>query len=163
VLVGLGLPRPIHYLARSSLFGHWRPFDWLMRSLNAIPIRREGADRPAFRESVRRLRAGEAILLFPEGSRTRDGSIGLIKPGVWNLAHRARVPIVPAVIDGAFEAWPRGRRLPRWHAVRVLFGAPIGLGTIDTAGSAGLSALLQERLEALLRQCRATRQAVEAS
>ena len=160
VLVGLGLPRQMSYLARRSLFPHSRALAWLMRSLNAIPVRRSGRDVEAFRESVRRLRAGAALLMFPEGTRTADGEIGRLRPGVWNIAHRARVPIVPAAIDGAFEAWPRTRRLPRPYPVRVMYGRPISVAEIDAAGSGGLNAILTERLRDLLRRCRAVRSAV---
>jgi 1-acyl-sn-glycerol-3-phosphate acyltransferase len=146
VLIGLGLPRQINYLARESLFRHWRPFAWLMQSLNAIPLRLGASDMRAFRESVKRLQAGEVLLLFPEGTRTRDGRIGRLLPGVWNIAHRARVPIVPAVIDGAYQAWPRTHLLPRPHPIRVMYGPPISLAEIDAAGSDGLTALLSDRL-----------------
>lgn len=155
-LIGLSVPRQINYLARDTLFRHSRAFSWVMRSLNAIPVRREGGDMASFRESVRRLEAGRALLLFPEGTRTPDGRIGPIRPGLWNIAHRARVPIVPAVIDGAFKAWPRTRLLPRPRPIRIMFGPPIPLADIDTIGSDGLCALLFERLNDLLRQCQAT-------
>jgi 1-acyl-sn-glycerol-3-phosphate acyltransferase len=161
VLVGLGLSRQINYLARRSLFRHWRAFSWLMLSLNAIPVRHDGSDVAAFRESVRRLRAGEVLLVFPEGTRTPDGEVGRLLPGVWNMAHRARVPVVPAVIDGAFEAWPRSARLPRPHRIRVMYGGAVSAAELDALGSEGLRMLLTERLRGLLKACRAVRRAVD--
>lgn len=161
VLVGLGLPRQMSYLARRSLFRHSRVFSWVMLSLNAVPVRAAGSDVRAFRESVRRLKEGDALLLFPEGTRTYDGEIGALHPGVFNIAHRARVPIVPAAIDGAFESWPRGRRLPRPYPVRVMFGRLISVAEIGAAGSEGLRAMLRDRLGDLLRRCRATRSAAD--
>lgn len=159
-LVGLLLPRQIHYLARASLFTGPRAFAWLMRSLNAIPVRREGGDRQSYRESVRRLRAGEAVLMFPEGTRTPDGEIGPLRPGVWNLARRAGVPVVPAVIDGAFEAWPRNRLLPRPAPIRVLFGRPIPAAAIAATNARAFSADLAARLADLLARSRAITAAV---
>jgi len=156
-LIGLGAPRQISYLAAAYLFDLWRGFTWLIRSLNAIPVKRTGGDRQAYREMVNRLRAGGAVLMFPEGTRTWDGSIGPLRPGVWNIARRAGAPIVPAVIDGAHEAWPRGTPCPRPHPVRVMFGPPISAERVRALTSDGLTDLLSERLNGLLDRCRATR------
>lgn len=124
VLVAAGLPRQVHYMARRSLF-RVPGFRGLIRSLNAFPVRRGGVDLSAVRETVARLGAGELVLVFPEGTRTDDGRIQPLRRGVELLARRARVPIVPVVIDGAYEAWPRSRRWPRLGTIRVEFGRPI--------------------------------------
>lgn len=126
VVVGIALDRPIHFMARDTLFSI-PGFGSLIRALNAFPVRRATADLEAMREALRRLRSGDPVLLFPEGTRTKNGEIGPVHAGVVLLAARAGVPIVPVVIDGAFEAWPRHRPLPRRHPIRVLFGDPIAV------------------------------------
>jgi (E)-4-hydroxy-3-methyl-but-2-enyl pyrophosphate reductase len=124
ILVAVGMPRPFHPMARATLFRVW-PFAWLIRSLYAFPVRRASADFGAVREALRRLKDGQVVLMFPEGTRTLDGSIGPLQGGPTLIAARAGVPIVPMVIDGALEAWPRHRRLPRPHTVRVAVGEPL--------------------------------------
>ena len=125
ILVAVGMPRPFQPMARESLF-RVAPFRWLIRSLYAFPVRRGTADFGAVREALRRLRAGAVVLMFPEGTRTRDGSIEPLQGGPVTVALRGGVPIVPMVIDGAFEAWPRTQMLPWPHRVRVACGTPVG-------------------------------------
>jgi len=124
ILVAVGMPRPFQPMARESLF-RVAPFRWLIRSLYAFPVRRGTADFGAVREALRRLRAGAVVLMFPEGTRTRDGSIEPLQGGPVTVALRGGVPIVPMVIDGAFEAWPRTQMLPWPHRVRVVCGTPV--------------------------------------
>ena len=109
VVVGLGLSRPIQSMARDSLFRN-RLFRLLITSLNAFPVKRNAADYAAMHESLDRLREGKQLLLFPEGTRTRDGSIAPLHPGLALLAHRTNAAVVPVTIEGAFECWPRGAR-----------------------------------------------------
>ncbi|MHC4199764.1 MAG: lysophospholipid acyltransferase family protein [Planctomycetota bacterium] len=123
VVVGCGLTRPVHYMARATLFRGL--FATLIRSLNAFPIARGGADRGAVKEFIRRARAGNVVMLFPEGTRTHDGRVGPIKPGVGALAIRAGAPVVPTYIGGTFDAWPRTRKLPRCVPLSIHFARPI--------------------------------------
>ncbi len=132
ILYAVGMPRPFHPMARDSLF-RVAPFRWLIRSLHAFPVKRRTADMGAVREALRRLKRGHVVLMFPEGTRTRDGAVGRMQGGPVTIAARAGVPIVPMAVDGAFEAWPRARRLPRPHPVRVACGAPIAIGPDEQA------------------------------
>ena len=122
-LVAACLPREMHFMARRSLFRN-PLFRALIVRCNAFPIERDTADVKGVKEAIARLEAGHLLLVFPEGTRTRDGSIGRMKPGVGILAERAAVPIVPVLIDGAHEAWPKGRLLPHPGRIRVVFGRP---------------------------------------
>jgi len=123
-LIGLGCPRQMNYLARRSLFA-FAPFRWLIASLGAIPIDLEGSGIDGLKESLRRLRRGEMLLVFPEGTRTYDGRIAPFRPGFTTLAVRSQAAILPAAIDGAFAAWPRRRRFPRPGRIAVHYGKPI--------------------------------------
>ncbi len=109
--VGIALGRPVYYVARSSLF-RVPLVGWFLRKQHGMPIERGKGDLGAIRAAVELVRRGALLVLFPEGTRTRDGSVGAFQPGFAMVASLARVPIVPAAIDGAFEAWPRSRRLP---------------------------------------------------
>ncbi|MFH1746480.1 MAG: lysophospholipid acyltransferase family protein [Planctomycetota bacterium] len=124
VLATLALPRECHYMARDTLFRN--PFfRWLIESLNAFPIKRGVADLRAIKETLRRLKNNQLVVTFPEATRTTDGSIRAMQPGVILLARKANVPIVPTLILGAFESWPRHARLPKPHPVIVAYGPPL--------------------------------------
>lgn len=123
VVVGCGLTRPVHYMGRATLFRGL--FAALIRALNAFPVARGGADRRAVKEFISRVRAGNAVMLFPEGTRTRDGRLGPIMPGAGALAIRAGAPVVPTYIGGTFDAWPRTRKLPRRAPISIHFDRPI--------------------------------------
>ncbi len=123
-LVAFALRRPMHFMARDSLF-HFKLFRWLIESLNAFPVRRGAADTKAVKEAMRRLKDGRPIVIFPEGTRTRDGRIGKFLPGVALLSQRAAKWTVPTLIDGAHECWPRGKASPGIGSVVVQYGEPI--------------------------------------
>ena len=124
VLVGMACDRRLNYVARQSLFG-FLPFRWLIYSLDAIPIDRDGLGMSGLKETLRRLKREEMVLLFPEGTRTRDGDVQRLKPGFNALAKRAGVPLLPVAIDGAWQAWPRSRATPWMDVVHVQIGRPI--------------------------------------
>lgn len=124
VLVGLALEKPIHFMARSTLFKNTL-FGMLIRSLNAFPVERGAADLKATKETLRRLKNGNFVVMFPEGTRTRDGSVIMPKPGFAMLASRAGVPIVPVVIKGAYKAWRRQDKfISRLPQITVIYGEP---------------------------------------
>jgi 1-acyl-sn-glycerol-3-phosphate acyltransferase len=124
MIVGVGLSRPIHFMARESLFKNVL-FRRLIESLNAFPVERNTADLGAMREAIRRLRDGCLLLLFPEGTRTRSGEVGRLHPGLGILALRSVAAVVPVSIEGAFRCWPRGRKIFRPGQIRVMFGRPM--------------------------------------
>ncbi len=124
VLLAVYLQRPMSYLAKSELFTN-RHFGWLIRSLNAFPVKQGAGDVGAVKETIKRLREGHMLSVFPEGSRTEDGSIGPVEPGAALVVRRAHVPVVPVVIEGSFDAWPKGRKLPRPWRVSVMYGPPM--------------------------------------
>ena len=80
------------------------------------------------------------LLIFPEGERSADGTLQAIRLGAPILAAELGVPIVPAVILGAHEAWPRGRRLPRLRPITIRFGPPLDPRRIVTEGTSSSEA-----------------------
>jgi len=150
MVIGAVCDRRMNYLARQSLF-RFAPFRWLIRSLDAIPIDRDGSGLSGLKETLRRLKRGEVVVVFPEGTRSTDGEIGVLKPGFGTLARRAKVPLLPAAIDGTFEAWPRNRVLPLPAAVVVQFGTPIWPPEIAAKDDSELVVLVEKRLRAAQR------------
>jgi len=124
MLATMALRRPGNYMARDTLFRN-RYFCKLIESVGTFPVRRGSADMGAMKEAMRRLRGGGTLLLFPEGTRTRDGRIGPLLPGMSILARKAAKWTVPVVIDGAFEGWPRSQKFPGLSNVSIVYGKPI--------------------------------------
>ena len=115
--------------------------DFEMRELYAAGARSSRGDK-----AMRRLRAGAVVLMFPEATRTRDGSIGRLQAGPMTVAARAGVPVMPVVIDGAFEAWPRARFLPRPHPIRVACGRPIPAAEVAAGDPKRLMAAVRREM-----------------
>lgn len=148
VLIGLACDRRLNYLARETLFG-FAPFRWLIQSLDAVPIDREGLGLAGLKETLRRLKRGELVLIFPEGTRTRDGEVSPLKPGFSALAKRAAVPLLPVGIEGAFQAWPRRHLLPGFSTIHVHFGQPLS----PEAAAACDERQIVDQIERRLREC----------
>jgi len=124
VLAGCAVPCKLRYLARTTLFRN-RLFAALIRSLGAVPIDREGGGYAGLNTALKLLGRGEAVLLFPDGTRSRDGSIGKFKPGFVWLAQKAGAHVLPMVVSGAHEAWHRTAKFPRPRKIRLLVLEPI--------------------------------------
>lgn len=112
VMVGLSSRRYLSYLARKTLFEQ-RGLAPLIRSLNAIPIDRN-MGKDGIQAVLDALGQGQAVLMFPEGERTHDGEVQPLKPGVSLLIKRVKCPIVPVGIAGAFAAWSRFMKWPKF-------------------------------------------------
>ena len=156
-LVGLTCPRRMNYLARDTLF-KVPILAQLIRFLDAIPIDRDGVGLSGLKETLRRLKAGELVLIFPEGTRTHNGEVAPLKPGFIAVARRSRVPLVPVGLDGAFQAWPRTARFPRLGRIAVAIGAPITAEQVAELTDGDLLSLLQQRVSAALALARAARE-----
>jgi 1-acyl-sn-glycerol-3-phosphate acyltransferase len=150
IIVGLPLwKREFYAMARSTLFDH--PFfGWLIRSLNAIAIDRGEADAAAIRRCIDVLKAEKALVVFAEGTRTEDGRTKDFQTGTLLLLRRSKAVVVPVALDGAFDAWPKGRGKP--HAtgrIGVMFGEPIPAADLLAMKSEDSLALLRDKVETM--------------
>jgi 1-acyl-sn-glycerol-3-phosphate acyltransferase len=145
ILAALALPREVHFMARDTLFRN-RYFRWLITHLNAFPVKRASADVGAIKEALRRLKAGVALVTFPEGTRTHDGRIRALHPGIFAIARRANCTIVPTIIEGAHEIWPRNQRLPGLARIWVAYGEPVSAEQLAGMELEEAAAVLTERL-----------------
>ena len=120
---GLCCHREAFFMARDTLFRN--PLaNRVLRSWNCVPINRDRGDIGAMRMVLRMLREGKAVLMFPEGTRSPDGTLQEPRAGIGMIVARANVPIVPMRIFGTNRALPRGTSLPRPAKVQVKFGQP---------------------------------------
>ena len=121
--VGWAVAREIYYLGRKSLFKP--PFwSWFLPICNVLPIDRDGHDIAGLRRIIRMLKEGDAVLLFPEGTRSVDGTLQPAEPGAGLVALKAAVPILPVRVFGTYESLSRHTKRLRFHPIRVVIGRP---------------------------------------
>jgi len=142
-LVGSGLKRDINYLARESLF-RFPGVGALLRSWNAVPVDRDGGGAAGLRAILDRLLAGGGIILFPEGTRTRDGQLQPARSGIGLIVIKSRAPVVPVRTFGTFEAYGRKHRFPRPCRVAVKYGKPMGFEQLRAEAKVCAKARLKE-------------------
>jgi 1-acyl-sn-glycerol-3-phosphate acyltransferase len=126
-LAGTTCDRAIYFLARRTLLDV-PLLRWLLPRLNVIPVNQEGVDRSAIKALIRVLQAGNAVLVFPEGSRTLNGNLQAAEGLV---IAKTLAPVVPMRILGAREALPRGGGRLRFVPITILIGEPILFSAAD--------------------------------
>jgi 1-acyl-sn-glycerol-3-phosphate acyltransferase len=139
------LKRHLHFLARDSLFANWF-FGRLISSVNTIPVKRGEADLSAMRKVIGKLREGNGVCLFPEATRTHDGKITPFKLGFGLLCRRGNAAVVPVMIDGTFECWPRHRKVFSPGSVVVCYGKAITAERLKDMSDKELAELLTDTL-----------------
>ena len=141
------------FLARKTLFVGY--FGWLYPRLNAIPVDQDRPDMTSLKTIIRKLKEGHRVLVFPEGARTLDGTIGEAAPGIGLIAVKSGAPIQPVRISGAREALPRGSGRIRFARITVSVGPPIRLTPEDLSACSGkegyekITARIMQAIEAL--------------
>lgn len=120
--------RHIRSLAKDSMF-KGRLASWFSASIGAVPVRRGQADRQALEMTKRLLLDGEAVLVFPEGTRQHGPEVETIFDGCAYLAAKCDAPVVPVGIAGTEEAMPSGVKIPRRKKVAICVGEPMRFGS----------------------------------
>ncbi|HEU4920570.1 MAG TPA: lysophospholipid acyltransferase family protein [Candidatus Limnocylindrales bacterium] len=106
------LGRRIHWLGKREMFD-WPIVGWMARNGGVVPVDRAAADAEAFRMARRVLDDGHVLMVFPEGTRSADGTLQKPKDGLAMLALRTGATIVPIGVSDSDRVWPRGQKLPR--------------------------------------------------
>jgi 1-acyl-sn-glycerol-3-phosphate acyltransferase len=154
--VGWAVRRELHYLARKSLF---KPpvMNWLLPICNVLPIDPDGADSSSLRKIIHMLKAGTPVLLFPEGTRTPDGTLQPSYPGAGFIAAKAEVPILPVRLYGTYESFSRHQKFPTFKPIQVVIGKPYlpdlekkeGKGRVDKQAYGRVAAQMMEKIAEL--------------
>jgi glycerol-3-phosphate dehydrogenase (NAD(P)+) len=142
-VIGTMTRRPVYYVAKKELFTYNRALAWLLNSLGAFPVDRGASDRETIETAEIILGRGEIVLMFPEGTRTRPGSLGKPKRGVGRLALDTGAPVVPIAIIGT-EDIRRGWRI-RPRKVRLRAGPPLRFPKVDN-GSPAVAGAVTDRI-----------------
>jgi 1-acyl-sn-glycerol-3-phosphate acyltransferase len=146
LFAGIALKSQLCFMARDTLFKS-KIFGPLLSSVKAIPVRRGQADISSIKMIIAKLKRGEGVCLFPEATRTTDGKIAHFKGGFGLLCRRGNSPIIPVLIDGAFECWPRNRKLFKpGSKITVTYGKPISVKQITAMEDDDFAKLLTDTL-----------------
>ena len=154
VFCGVALKRRLHFVARDSLFRN-RFFASLIYSLNAIPVRQDRADVSSMKRIIGKLKEGKGVCLYPEATRTSDGRIRAFKPGFGLLCRRGQAAVVPVLLDGAFECWPRDKKMFSAGKVTVRYGKPITAEQVKKMDNMKLAEVVTNALRRMQEDCRA--------
>lgn len=152
-LAGIACKRELFYLARKSLL-KWPIMGQIFPHMNVIPVDQERADMSALKTVIKHIRAGEATVIFPEGSRTPDGTLQPAQPGLGLVIAKTLAPVVPMRIFGAHKAFPMGGKPRPFTPVTIVVGEPMYFTKDDLVGEGrelyqGLSERVMERIAAI--------------
>lgn len=115
IVVSSVVNRPIRYIGKEELF-KIPVVGWYLKSINVIPIKRGAADIGAVKASLKALKNGEVLGIFPTGTREKKNPNAKVKPGAALIAFKANVPIIPIHIDSKYRIFSK---------VRITVGSPI--------------------------------------
>jgi len=142
-LVGAGLRRGINYLARENLF-RFPVMGWVLRQWQVVPVDRDGGGARGLKAILDRLLTGGAIILFPEGTRTRDGKLQPARSGIGLTVIKSTAPVVPVRVFGTFAAYGRHLIIPRPLRVTVKYGQPLDFAALRAEAKTCSKARLKE-------------------
>jgi 1-acyl-sn-glycerol-3-phosphate acyltransferase len=157
-LVGVTCPRAVNTIGRDTLT-KFKPFGAMLNFFNLIAIDREGGGLAGLKETIRRLREKETVVIFPEGTRTRDGELQPFKMGFATIARKVKVPILPMTFDGPFHALPRSCWFIRPVRIHVVIGKPILEAEYRALNDEQLTQLLSQRMAECFAEARKRREA----
>ncbi len=124
-VVGVGYRgRPIHFMARDTLWKSKLGL-WWMSKVGCIPVSRGTGDLKALKMTIKMLKEGKAVSMFPEGTRSEDGELQTAKGGIGFIIEKSGCVVVPAYIDGTYKAHPKGARFIKPGKVTITYGPPI--------------------------------------
>ena len=145
--------RPFLGIARAGLFSS-RLLSIFLHQFGAIEIKRGESDIRAIRTAIKELNAGRCVLLFPEGTRSPDGTIGEFKRGLWLLIKKCKVPVLPVGIEGSFDAWKIGTKPKLRGYIETEAGPPIESDELLAMGEEAGLEFIRSTIEELRSQCR---------
>ncbi len=154
-LAGIACDREIFFLARKSLLD-WPILGRLFPKLNVIPYDQTGADTSAIKAVIRVVRQQNATVIFPEGTRSKDGHLQSAQAGLGMIVAKTLVPVVPLRIFGAYEAFPRHTKRVQFSPITIVVGDVLEFNAADFEGESKtaykrVSDLVMDRIAAL--QC----------
>jgi len=127
-VIAVAFRQPIYCLARKSLFKGF--LGWLLPHIQVMPVDRGKGDLNGLKRILTLLKEGNRVLIFPEGTRSPDGTLQGAEPGIGFIIAKCEVPVIPLRIFGAHECWPRGAKFPSPGRITVVPGPPVDFSRI---------------------------------
>ncbi len=122
--IAVSCPGEIHFLARQTLFKSY--FGKFISAVNSHPVQKNATNLRVMKDICLMLKEGKKVLMFPEGTRSKDNVLQPIKPGMGLLLSKSESAILPAYVHGTFAIWNRNQKYPKlWGRTAVIFGSPI--------------------------------------
>ncbi len=153
LIAGVICPRPVNYLGRKTLF-RFPLLGWFLTWNDSIAIDREATGIGGMKETLRRIKRGESVVIYPEGTRTKDGEFHKLMPGFCAVAKRTKATLMPIGIDGAFQAYPADQVLPRFGRIHVVMGKPIPFDEYASLTDQETTDLLESQIRECFEQAR---------
>ncbi|MBT4530784.1 MAG: 1-acyl-sn-glycerol-3-phosphate acyltransferase [Phycisphaerae bacterium] len=155
-IVGVALrDRPFHGIARDTLLDS-KILRWYMSGFGVIAIKRGESDVVAIRKAIAELDAGRCVMMYPEGTRSKDGNIGEFQRGFWLLMKKSKATVLPVGFDGAFDVYPIGSKPKLFGKIAVEVGKPIDANELLELGETEGTAFVRSNIEALVESSRAS-------
>lgn len=127
-MIAASFRKPIYCLARKTLFKGFMA--WLLPRIQVLPVDRGKGDLAGLKRILNLLKEGNRVVIFPEGTRSRDGKLQPAEAGVGFIIAKCEVPVIPMRIFGAFECFPRTAKFPRPGWITVVPGPPVDFSGI---------------------------------
>ena len=151
LLLRLRVLEAVHFIARETLFRSF--FGKIIRKLNTHPISKDLKNLAGIKTICRLLKEGKKVIIFPEGTRSRDNQLAPIQRGTGLLFVKSKATILPVYIHGTYDIWSRGRKLPRlFGKIAVVFGSPIHWGRYEGKEHKEIREQVAQDLEHSLKQ-----------
>ncbi len=153
-VVGVGYrARPVHFMARDTLWNS-KFGSWWMDSVGCVPVSRGTGDIKALKLTIKTLKEGKVMSMFPEGTRTEDGELQEAKGGIGFIIEKSGCVVIPAYIDGSYKAHKKGAKFIKPVKITITYGKPITQEDFQALGSGRAAydkhaALIMERVAAL--------------
>lgn len=128
--LGLAIPRKINWMVLRPYYDLWW-LRWFFKATSCFPVNIDRPNIEAIKGALLILKQGKILGIFPEGGRSKDGRLKAGELGTALLALKSGAPILPAAIEGAFEAYPPGAILPKPHPINVSFGHSFTFDRLD--------------------------------
>ncbi len=148
IVLGVIMPRITNFMAREDLFKN-KLSAWFLNALLAFPVKRDKFTKEAIKKSLNILSSGKVLLMFPEGTRSKDGNIHKGEIGCIWLARMAKVLIVPVRIYGSYQAYPAHKWLISPYPIRVVCGEPFDVCRYKEMTDVDLIEILMKRIKNL--------------